>query len=426
MSSHPRRHVEGWATYELGDLVVRVTSRNSVQSQNVLTISATQGLVSQSGYFNRRIASADLRPYYLLQRGDFAYNKSYSEGYPVGVVRRLDDSDQGVLSPLYIAFRPVEHKLESQFAMHYFRAGLLDDHLRWVAKEGARNHGLLNVGLVDFYASPVTLPDLPEQRRIATILDALDSEIVFTERMISKLDRVGEGLFDRLLSRGVDQTGRLRDAASTPMKNGPGGKIPEAWQLVPLSQIASVDRGRFSHRPRNDPRYLGGRHLFIQTGDVSAARGRVIAGASQTLSHLGAAVSRKYPAGTIAVTIAANIADTAILGEAMCFPDSVVGVVVASPNNTNYVEMVIRNSRHRLEARAPQSAQRNINLQDLRPLIIPLPDPEEQARIVAIYSAHVESVDHEKQSLAKLVALRGALAADLLRGHVRVADEVMV
>src|SRR5207248_9239773 len=108
----------------------------------------------------------------------------------------------------------------------------------------------------------------------------------------------------------------------------------------------------------------------------------------QTLNNLGLAVSRQFPSGTIAITIAANIADTAILARPMCFPDSVVGAEVRPPHNVRFVELSIRRAKHVLDARAPQSAQKNINLEDLRPLMIALPSPAEQDAIAHVYDAY--------------------------------------
>jgi type I restriction enzyme, S subunit len=212
------------------------------------------------------------------------------------------------------------------------------------------------------------IPTDHEQRRIAEILDALDDQIRLTSDVISKLDLAGRGLLDALLSQGVDATGHLRPIGSFEVRRGASGSFPASWAVVRLDQIADVDRGKFGHRPRNDPMYLSGPFPFIQTGDIATADGGVIVNTSQSLSRLGAAVSREFAAGTIAVTIAANIADTATLGRPMYFPDSVVGVSVHAPHRLEYVQFVLRAAKPRLEARAPQSAQRNINLQDLRPL----------------------------------------------------------
>jgi type I restriction enzyme S subunit len=264
-------------------------------------------------------------------------------------------------------------------------------------------------------------PTLSQQRHIGEVLDALDGEIRLTANILHKLDLVGRGLMEDLLSCGVDPTGALRPQESFESRRGDFGSFPASWSVVRLDQIAVVDRGKFGHRPRNDPMYLTGPFPFIQTGDVAAADGGVIVNTSQSLSRLGAAVSREFAAGTIAVTIAANIGDTAILGRPMYFPDSVVGVSVRAPHRVEYVQSVLRAAKPRLEARAPQSAQRNINLQDLRPLEVPLPDPAEQGRICQVMEAHEGRLAVERNTLAKLRKQKLALLDDLLTGRVRVA-----
>ena len=241
----------------------------------------------------------------------------------------------------------------------------------------------------------VPLPPLEEQRRIAEILDTIDETIQAAERVIAKLRQQGEGLEARLLQEGHDT------------------------KHVALAEVASVDRGKFSARPRNDPAFYGGEYPFIQTGDVTRAQRRTGIGYAQTLNDLGLAVSRKFQAGTIAVTIAANIADTAILDRPMCFPDSVVGVTVSRPNSTRWIELCIHAAKPVLRARAPQSAQKNINLQDLRPLIIPVPDPARQHVLAELWEEQLRAVDREMLSVAKLNRLRSGLAADLLSGRVR-------
>ncbi|MFE9794739.1 restriction endonuclease subunit S [Streptomyces goshikiensis] len=376
---------------KLRDVASRVAIRNTVGSTNVLTISASHGLVSQEDFFNRRVAGADLSQYYLLRAGDFAYNKSYSAGWPVGVARRLERYEEGVVSPLYICFRPDPARVDPSYLQYYFDSGLLNEAILWIAKEGVRNHGLLNVGVEDFFDLSLDLPNLAEQQRIVEVLDCLSEAERLIRASIAKLNVVKAGVIGNELDRLY--SGRDR---------------------VALGDIAVVERGRFSARPRNDPSYFGGLYPFIQTGDVVSARGGLIREASQWLNDAGLAVSRLFPAGTVAVTIAANIGDTAILGADMCFPDSVVGVVARSTFVPRFVELCLRRAKPQLEAQAPQSAQRNINLQVLRPLEIPEVPYEVQASLVKIWSAYGGEVEVMEGELAKLRRLKRGLVGDLL------------
>ena len=260
----------------------------------------------------------------------------------------------------------------------------------------------------------------PEQTKIADILSTVDRAIEQTETLIAKQQRIKTGLMQDLLTRGIDEHGNLRSEQTHEFKDSPLGRIPVEWEVNPLSDLADVDRGKFTHRPRNDPRFYGGEYPFIQTGDVTSHIGRKVVSYTQTLNKRGTKVSKEFPSGTIAITIAANIADTAILGTPMFFPDSVVGAVVALPNNTRFVELMIRQWKPILEGLAPQSAQKNINLEVLRPLPIPTPSPEEQQRIGDLYDSL--DFDQERMELThlKLRSLKTALMQDLLTGKKRV------
>lgn len=259
-----------------------------------------------------------------------------------------------------------------------------------------------------------------EQTKIAEVLSTLDRAIEQTEALIAKQQRIKTGLLQDLLTKGIDENGAIRSEATHSFKDSPLGRIPVEWDIQPLEKLADVDRGKFTHRPRNDPNYYGGEFPFIQTGDVTSRVGRTVTSFTQTLNKKGTEVSKRFPTATIAITIAANIADTAILGMPMYFPDSVVGAVVREPNNTRFVELMIRRWKPILEGLAPQSAQKNINLETLRPLAIPTSAPEEQARIGSLY----ESIDSDQERLEKfamkLGLLKSGLMHDLLTGKVPV------
>lgn len=157
--------------------------------------------------------------------------------------------------------------------------------------------------------------------------------------------------------------------------------LPEGWCWVTLPQIGELNRGKSKHRPRNHPRLLGGKYPFVQTGDIRRAD-TWLRDYEATYSDFGLAQSRLWPAGTMCITIAANIAETAILAMDACFPDSVVGFLQEDPVVTRYVEMFIRTARQRLHQYAPATAQKNINLDTLSRVAVPLPPHAEQLRLV--------------------------------------------
>lgn len=189
-----------WKIVSLGSIFDRVTDKNNVGVTNVLTISAQNGLVNQEEYFNKSVSSKDLSGYYLLKKGDFAYNKSYSNGYPLGAIKRLNNYDEGVVSPLYICFRAKE-KISTCFYEQYFESGFLNKEIFKIAQEGARNHGLLNVSVTEFFKDiKIEKPSLEEQNKIAEVLIDADKEIELLEKELEALKLQKKGLMQILLT----------------------------------------------------------------------------------------------------------------------------------------------------------------------------------------------------------------------------------
>lgn len=179
-----------WKECLFKEMFTRVTRKNQENNTNVLTISAQNGLVSQKEFFNKSIASDDRSNYFLVEHGDYAYNKSYSNGYPYGTIKRLEKYKKGILSPLYICFSPSCNNKCSDFYSQYFEAGLMDREIKTFAQEGARNHGLLNISVEDFFNAQLICPNLVEQKKIAEILATQDKIIELKERKIEELKKL--------------------------------------------------------------------------------------------------------------------------------------------------------------------------------------------------------------------------------------------
>jgi type I restriction enzyme S subunit len=168
----PQYHKE-WEKVKLKEMVSRITRRNKEnRSERALTIAAQYGLVDQSSFFNKQVASVDLSNYYLLYHGEFAYNKSYSKDYPWGAVKRLNLYKKGALSTLYICFSPKD-TVNSEFLVHYFETNKWYRGISEIAGEGARNHGLLNISIDDYFNTTHYLPSIEEQRKIASFFNLL-------------------------------------------------------------------------------------------------------------------------------------------------------------------------------------------------------------------------------------------------------------
>ena len=190
----------GWKVVRLGEISSRVTRRNQDnRCQNVLTISAQFGLINQTDFFNKQVASKDLSNYILLKKGEFAYNKSYSTGYSFGAFKRLKFYEEGIASPLYIYFK-FNDDVCSDFFEFYFDAGQANRQIKDIVQEGARNHGLLNLSIDDFFNIKIRMPNLKEQQKIAEVLTACDDEINLLNLKLENLKKQKQGLMQKLLS----------------------------------------------------------------------------------------------------------------------------------------------------------------------------------------------------------------------------------
>jgi len=176
---------DDWEQRKLGEICERLTRKNKDNESDLpLTISSQHGLIDQRDFFNKVVAAKDMSEYYLLQKGEFAYNKSYSNGYDYGSIKRLNSYEKGCLSTLYICFKLISDKVNSDYLECYF------DTLAWyydvsqICSEGARNHGLLNVDVKAFFTEvTVKLPvDVMEQQQISAILHSLDHLITLHQR----------------------------------------------------------------------------------------------------------------------------------------------------------------------------------------------------------------------------------------------------
>jgi type I restriction enzyme S subunit len=192
-------------------------------------------------------------------------------------------------------------------------------------------------------------------------------------------------------------------------------QLPIGWAWARFPELGAFGRGRSKHRPRNDPAlYNGGEHLMVQTGDVARSSGEILTFTAK-YNDIGLSQSRLWPKGTLCITIAANIADTGILGFPACFPDSVVGFVpVQDFENARYFDYFMKTAKADLLEFAPATAQKNINLDILTQVLIPLPPLAEQRRIVAKVDELMALCDQLGSSLTDNEQTRSRLLESVL------------
>ena len=216
-----------WKSFKLSEISERITRKNkSLETDRPLTISAQYGLVDQIEYFNKIVASKSLINYYLLNKGEFAYNKSYSNGYPFGAVKRLDNYENGAISTLYICF-DVNDKMNSDLLKEYFETDKWHKEIYKIAVEGARNHGLLNIAVGDFFNTKHVLPTNPkEQRKLADFLIQINKKIDLLEKKYENYQEFKKYLMQQIFAQ------KLRF------------DFDSEWISVKLKDIAKITGGK--------------------------------------------------------------------------------------------------------------------------------------------------------------------------------------
>lgn len=248
--------------------------------------------------------------------------------------------------------------------------------------EGATGRQRLPKHILGDWVMP--FPPFHEQRAIAAVLSKIQEAAETQGKIVAKLKELKAATLAKLFREGLN---------GEKIKKTEIGEMPESWKIMQLTNVAEVVRGKFSHRPRNEPRFYGGKIPFIQTGDVARCNGRIRA-YSQTLNESGLAISKLFPKGTIVLTIAANIGETGILEFDSAFPDSLVGI---TPNQTMYpifLEYYLQTQKAEMNRLAPKGTQKNINIQFLKPWPIPCPSIDEQKAI----AHHLRIIDEKLES----------------------------
>lgn len=200
-----------WRRIKFGTISSRITRRNNtLECKLPLTISANEGLISQEKFFKNIVASSNLGNYYLLKRGEFAYNKSYSNGYPFGAIKRLDKYDSGVLSPLYICFG-IHDEVDSDYICFFFETTLWHKDVAERATEGARNHGILNIGTEDFFDIDIMIPESKEeQQAIASFFRILDAKLQASAKKLESLKKLKSASLVAMFPQNGESTPKVR------------------------------------------------------------------------------------------------------------------------------------------------------------------------------------------------------------------------
>ena len=271
--------------------------------------------------------------------------------------------------------------------------------------------------------------------RASVLQAACGGRLVATEAELARTEgreyEHADELLERILNerrQSWEQNNTGRRAYKEPVAPDASGlaELPQGWAWATMPQLGELGRGKSRHRPRNDPKLLGGPYPFIQTGDIRLSDG-LVTRHSQTYSDVGLAQSRLWPSGTLCITIAANIAETGVLSYDSCFPDSVVGFIShIGQALSRFLELFIRTQKNEIQRFAPATAQKNINLRLLSEIAVPLPPMGEQLRIVAevkrrlsivhqaeaVVDANLDHAERLRQSILRQAFCGGLLPQD--------------
>ncbi len=322
----------------------------------------------------------------------------------------------------FAVIRP--RQLQSSFASYALRAPHFVE--RVVADSVGVSYPAINASSLACF--PIPYPEVDEQCAIAAFLDRetakMDALVARKERLIELLQEKRTALITRAVTRGLDPNVPMKDSGVEWL-----GEIPKHWEVKRINQSAKILRGKFTHRPRNDPSLYDGSYPFIQTGEVSRAQ-KVVTGYRQTLNERGLAVSKMFPAGTLVMTIAANIGDVAILDFAACFPDSIVGFVPRDGVHRDYLYYAFLAMKPELLREAPVNTQGNLNVERIgsQGTQVPLPGVAEQCSISSFLDGETARVDaliaKVREAIDRLQEFRTALISAAVTGKIDVREAV--
>ena len=380
---------ENWKELNLKDVSDRVTRKNINNETNLpLTISSLDGLVDQRIYFNKSIASKDMSSYYLLKKGEFAYNKSYSAGFNYGSIKRLDNYDKGALSTLYICFK-LKKIINSDFIYKYFDSQKWNREVYKICTEGARNHGLLNISPEDFFDIKLKLPDIREQEKIALFLNLLDKKIELQQRKIEVLKMYKKGL--------------LLNECSNKDKN------------ISLEKILKI--GKAGGTPKSTNRdYYNGDIPFLSISDMTN-QGKYITKTEKKISKSGLENSSAWilPENTLILSMYASYGVVALNKIKLATSQAMFNMILKDNINIEYIYYYLNYLRetHYYDSIVSQGTQPNLNADKVRRMLIYLPSLEEQCKVSKIFINIDKKIDIENKKMEEILKLKNGLLQNM-------------
>ena len=384
---------DDWEQRKLGEVVERITRKNlNLESRLPLTISAQDGLISQTEFFDKQVASKNISGYYLIENGEFAYNKSYSNGYPWGAIKRLDKYKNGVLSTLYIVFKPID--VDSQFLVSYFDTTFWHSEIAEIAVEGARNHGLLNIPVMDFFRIKIKIPkSKEEQTQIGNFFKQLDDTISLHQRTLEKYQKLKISYLEKMFPKENELYPELRFPNFT-----------DAWEQRKLGDVSfSYSGGTPSV---NNLSFYGGSIPFIRSGEINDETTELFI-TEEGLNNSSAKLVEK---GNILYALygatSGEVGRSKIHG---AINQAILAIVPYVNYDSEFIAQWLRRNKYSIISTYLQGGQGNLSGEIVKNLILELPpSKEEQTKIgnffkqlddtIALHQREVEKYKKIKQS----------------------------
>ncbi|MEB3231499.1 MAG: restriction endonuclease subunit S [Leptolyngbyaceae bacterium] len=354
---------------------------------------------------------------FILEEGDVLITKDSESFDDIAVPAYVPETLKNVICGYHLAHIKPTH-IEGSYLFRAFQAEGISSQFR-VSANGITRFGIGKSAIND---AVFLLPPVEEQKRIVEFLDRTTTEINRAisqkQRLIELLQEQKAILINQAVTKGLNPNVPMRDSGIEWI-----GEIPEHWSANKLKYISKIFRGKFTHRPRNDPRLYDGVYPFIQTGDV-AKSGKFLTEYRQTLNEKGLRVSTLIPQGTVVITIAANIGDISILGFDACFPDSVVGFQPKTDLDRDFLYYVLLSMKQQFINTSTKNTQMNLNVDRIGSNFVPIPGLVEQQRIVEWIEDQLSDAAKAETSLLRNINLlneyRSIVISQTVTGKIKV------
>lgn len=355
--------------------------------------------------------------YQGIRKGDLVIHAMDAFAGAIGV----SDSD-GKSTPVYSACIPrIKNRINVHYYAYYLRNLALAGFIESLAK-GIRER-TTDFRFADFAELLLPFPKLEDQERIVAFLNQKTAEInqaiAIKEQQIALLNERKQIVIQKAVTQGLEPNVPMKDSGVEWI-----GQIPEHWEVKKIKYATKIFRGKFTHRPRNDPSLYDGKYPFFQTGDVAKA-GKFLVDFKQTLNEKGLRVSTLIPKGTVVITIAANIGDVSILGIDACFPDSIVGFQPKELLDRDFLFYSLLSMKNQFVNSSIKNTQMNLNVDRIGSNYICVCPKDEQINIVEKieeFNANFENaINLLNREIGKLKEYKATLINDAVTGKIKVA-----